>query len=212
MFSLDRFIVEDVLVNTIYAENQRVLANLLRRTGDVNGAAELDVRAERTAAALLRRCYDPSAGLFFDLAGAREEPLRVNTVSSLMPLLLPDLPPGVVGALVGHLSDPAEFASPFPVPSVPIDEPSYLAPTLDSKLVWRGPTWINTNWYIARGLRRHGRADMARTIEDRSAALVERAGFREYYDPHTGDGFGAPDFSWTGLALNLLSALEEDRL
>ena len=31
MFSLNRFIVEDVLVNTIYAENQRVLAELILR-------------------------------------------------------------------------------------------------------------------------------------------------------------------------------------
>ena len=65
---------------------------------------------------------------------------------------------------------------------------------------------------LPRGLRRHARVEMARTIEDRSAALVERSGFHEYYDPATGEGFGARDFSWTGLALNLLLTLEEDGL
>jgi glycogen debranching enzyme len=157
------------------------------------------------------KCYDASAGLFFDLAGVGEQPLRVNTVSSLVPIVLQDLPPHTVEALVHHLTDRAEYAAAFPVPSVAMNEPSYLTPTSDSKLVWRGPTWINSNWYIARGLRRHGHVELARTIEDRSAALVERSGFREYYDPTTGDGFGAHDFSWTALALDLLIALEGDR-
>ena len=212
MFLLDRFIVEDVLVNSIYAENQSVLADLSRRVGDFRGADDLDRRAGKTAAALVSKCYDAAAGLFFDLAGLREEPLRVNTVSSLMPILLPDLPVSIVDALAEHLSDPSEYGAAFPVPSVAMNEPSYLAPTSGSRLVWRGPSWMNTNWYIARGLRRHGQAGMARIIEDRSAALVERSGFREFYDPSTGEGFGAEDFSWTGLALNLLITLEEDRL
>jgi glycogen debranching enzyme len=212
MFSLDRFIVEDVLVNTIYAENQRVLAELMRRVGHDRAAADLNRRADKTAGALVGKCYDASAGLFFDLAGTREQPLRVNTISSLMPILLPDLSVPMVDALARHLSDPLEYAAVFPVPSVAMNDPSYLPPSAASKLVWRGPTWMNTNWYIARGLRRHGRVEMARTIEDRAAALVERSGFHEYYDPVSGAGFGAHDFSWTGLALSLLMTLEEDRL
>jgi hypothetical protein len=89
-----------------------------------------------------------------------------------------------------------------------MNEPSFLTPGADSILVFRGPTWMNTNWYVSRGLRRHGRPDLAAVIEDRSAALVERGGFREYYDPTTGEGFGARDFSWSGLALDMLARLE----
>ena len=34
--------------------------------------------------------------------------------------------------------------------------------------------------------------------------LVERSGFFEYFDPHTGEGLGARDFSWTAaLVLDL---------
>ena len=40
---------------------------------------------------------------------------------------------------------------------------------------------------VARGLRAHGREDLARRLEDRSVALIERSGFREYYHPHTGE-------------------------
>jgi hypothetical protein len=211
MFALDRFMVEDVFVNTIYAENQRVLGDLLERAGDCEGARDMRTRAAKTSAAIAGKCFDDKSGLFFDLAGADERMLEVNTVSCLMPILLASLPDDCVAALIRHVEDPAEYAAPFPVPSVALNEPSYLAPTAENKLVWRGPTWMNSNWYIARGLRRHGRPDLARRIEDRSAALVEGEGFREYYDPHSGKGFGAQDFSWTALALDLLAAHEADR-
>ena len=213
MFAADRFVVEDVLVNTIYAENERVLAELHEEAGDGEAAQVMRERAARTAASLVNKCWDQATGLFYDLAGKREEMLKVSTVTSLMPILLPDLPRPMVEALVKHLADPREYAATYPVPSTALNEPLYMAPSeerpeLDSKLLWRGPSWINTNWYIARGLRRHGQIDLARTIEDRSAALIEQHGFREYYDPYTGAGFGAHAFSWTALVLNMLAAHE----
>jgi hypothetical protein len=208
MFALDRFVCADVLVNTIYAENQRVLADLLERTGDAGGAARFRSRAKRTVDALVAKCWDAEDGLFYDRVGRDGRGrLRVNTVSSLMPLVL-DIPREAADALIAQIEDPRRYKAPFPVPSTALDEPGYLKPDADSRLVWRGPTWINTNWYLARGLRRHGREDLARTIEDRSAALVEQSGFREYYDPFTGTGFGAEGFSWTALALDMLADLE----
>ena len=204
MFELDAFVVEDVLVNTIYAVNQGVLAALLARVGDGAGAAEMQARAGRTLAGLLEKCYDAKAGLFFDVAGKREEKLRVNTVSCLLPLALPDLPAPVAERLIAHVTDPDEYWAPFPVPSVAMNEPSFVPGISGEKLVFRGPTWMNTNWYLSRGLHHHGRPDVARVVAQRSADLVERSGFREYYDPLTGEGHGAMDFSWTALVLDMM--------
>jgi len=36
--------------------------------------------------------------------------------------------------------------------------------------------------------------------------MIERWGFREYYNTLTGEGHGAPDFSWSALILDLLEA------
>ncbi len=214
MFAADRFVVEDVLVNTIYAENERVLAELHEEAGDRAGAATMRERAAKSVDSLVKKCWDGKSGLFFDLAGKAEKQLQVSTVTSLLPILLPDLPPEMVDSLVKHISDPKEYAAAYPVPSTALNERLYLKPSdsrpeHDSKLLWRGPSWINTNWYIARGLRRHGQIDLARTIEDRSAFLIEQHGFREYYDPYTGEGFGAHAFSWTALVLNMLADHEE---
>jgi glycogen debranching enzyme len=206
MFEQDVFVVEDVLVNVIYAENQRVLARLFEHSGALESAREFSARAKKTSAALIEKCWHEEDGLFYDLAGRSESFLRVSTVSSLMPLLLADLPSRMADKLVEALRDPRRYGANYPVPTVARNEPSYVAGIVGTKLVWRGPSWINTNWYVARGLRRHGQDQLAQLIEDRSATLVERSGFREYYNPETNEGYGAEHFGWSGLVLDMLGA------
>jgi len=58
-----------------------------------------------------------------------------------------------------------------------------------------------------RGLRQHGRTALAQEVEESMVGLVERSGFREYFDPFTGEGYGSPDFSWTAaLFIDLLES------
>ena len=35
--------------------------------------------------------------------------------------------------------------------------------------------------------------------------LIEKSGFREYYNPFSGEGYGAEDFTWAGLILDMMS-------
>jgi len=195
------FDVESVLVNVIYAQGRRDLARVLDALGRAAEAARCRAAAARTEAALLDRCWDAAAAAFWDLwqtpAGA-EQPLRVRTVSSLMPLALETLPGAIAAALVGQMRDPRRFAAPFPCPSVALDEPTF---DPGPGIIWRGPTWINTNWYLAHGLRRHGFVDEAAALAASSRELVLRAGFREYYNPFTGAGHGAESFGWSTLVI-----------
>ncbi|MEX0629516.1 MAG: hypothetical protein WEE67_03655 [Chloroflexota bacterium] len=208
MVDLDRFVVADLLVNTLYAENQRILAELLAESGDETGASELRRRAAKTAATLLERCWEETGGEFHGLAGRRGEMLPGGTVAGLVPLLLEGLPESAAERLVARVQAPDQFATPFPVPSVARSHPAY-RPEAVGKALWRGPTWINTNWYVARGLRRRGCADLARAIEDASLALVQRSGFREYYNPESGTGYGARNFAWSALVLEMFAGRVE---
>ncbi len=202
MFELDRFVVEDVMVNSVYIENQRVLADLLDQIDRGDEAARFRERAALATRSLLDKCWDAARGLFFDLAGAGERWLATNTITCLFPLLLTNLDDERAERLVAHLTDPAEYWTRYPVPSVAINEPSFAPDELPGKEVWRGPTWLNANWYLVRGLRRHGRDDVAAVIVERSLELIEAHGFREYYNPFTGTPGGAPDFSWSAVMLD----------
>ena len=84
------------------------------------------------------------------------------------------------------------WSAAFPLASVPKDS-AYFQP----KRYWQGPTWLNTNWLIADGLRRYGYNEEAAFIEEKSVELVQKSGCYEYFSPIDGSPSGAPNFSWT---------------
>jgi hypothetical protein len=69
---------------------------------------------------------------------------------------------------------------------------------------WRGPSWMNTVWLLVPALRRFGYDDEADRIVGSCIALVERHGFREYYNPLNGEGLAARRFGWSTLLIDLL--------
>jgi hypothetical protein len=133
--------------------------------------------------------------------------LRTLTLTSLAPLALPGFPSGVVERLVTHLRDPNSFGLPFPVPSCPANDPAF-NPGDARGFIWRGPSWVNTNWLIAGGLRLYGIEDLRTRIADQTCDMIGRSGFREYYHPYSGQGYGARDFSWSTLLLDMLQGSE----
>lgn len=229
IFASDRFAVEDVAFNTIYALGLRSLAALCREAGDPDGDTFLQ-RAEATERALVAKCFDQKAGLFYSLHSRRDLPLPVATVGSLLPLALPTLPAEVARTLVErHLLNKDSFWLPFPIPSVAADQPQF-SPTSHAlrrgggplgwlanrlarhHLIWRGSTWVNTNWFIARGLRLHGYDEVADAVVAGTAAMVKQSGYWEYYHPYTGEGQGAQDFGWSTLLVDMLDEVAPARL
>lgn len=196
------FNVEHVLFNCIYAQGLHALARLCRAVQDEAGAANHARQADRVEQAILHHCWDEEAGLFYDLAHPGHRALKVATVSSLFPLILDATPKAVLDRLVQHLLDPAAFWTAFPVPSVSQREPTFNP--ADSRLLWRGPTWLNTNWFLVRGLAQHGYTDAARELARRTVGLVQQSGFWEFYNPLAGEPGGQPTFSWSTLVVDLL--------
>lgn len=205
ILALDLFQVEELITNVFYILGLEALARLC--APDPPLAAEFAARAARVQGALVAKCWDGEAGGFFDLAGKEEQPLRVMTITALAPIALPTLDRRYVERIAAHLRDPLTFAPPFPVPSVSMREPTYL-PGNARGFIWRGPSWINSNWLINEGLRAHRLDDLSARLVDASCAMVERSGFREYYHPDTGEGFGSRDHSWSTIVVDMIGRAE----
>ncbi len=171
------------------------------------GAAE---RAGHVTEALVARLWDPDRAIFHP-RGPDGERLAVATWAGLAPLALPRLPEEVARRLAEEqLLEPRRFWLPFPVPSVSAEEPSF-RPTdtgFPLRRYWRGPSWPFTTRFAVDGLLRAGRADEARDLAGRTAALVLREGFREYFDPFSGRGIGARSFGVSAIALDCLLRAE----
>jgi glycogen debranching enzyme len=208
LFRAGRFLVDDVLVNAVYADGLRTLARLHGAAGD--DPAPWQARAARTEAALVARCRGDD-GFFYDrdrrprVGGDRL--LRVRTVAGLACLLLASLTAAEAAPLLRDLADPTRFWAAYPLTSVAMDEPAYVPGELRygaGPLLWRGPTWINLNWLLVRALRRRGEERLADELTAATLALVRRSGFREHYHPQTGAGLGARSFGWSTLVVDML--------
>jgi mannosylglycerate hydrolase MGH1-like protein len=195
------FCVADPLFNSMLAWSEWALAGLARRL-----RLPFRQHEERAAAledALHRDLFVPDLGCYAARNARTGRRAGARTVGGLAPLLLPGLPEAHRDALLGTLTGPAFRLGDPAVRGVP----SYdlTAPDFERTRYWRGPVWVNTSWLVWCGLRRAGADELADGVAHRVIELVDRAGFREYFDPLSGRGLGARDFSWSAaLTLDLL--------
>jgi hypothetical protein len=203
------FLVEDPLFNTIWCASALALAEIAEALGrDPAPQREL---AARISAGMREHLWDPQTRRFHALDIRTGELLRHNMITSLMPLLDPALPADHVEAIVADLGSPhfrPEDPHAFLVPSHDL-----VSPEFDRRRYWRGPVWINTDWLLWRGLHRHattaGAVGYAAEIASSMVRLVRLSGWREYFDPFSGAGYGSADFSWSAaLIIDLLRSID----
>jgi len=195
-----RFLVKDVGYNTAYALDLAAMERLAPIAGD--DPAPYRERRRRVARAMLERMYDEESAAFYDLwePGARK--LRILTPSIFFPLALAEIADDIAERVIAaHFSTPREFGTPFPLPSLAACDPAFYPG--ESSYLWRGPTWALPNWFLYHTLGRRGHAEEAERLRAGLWQAVQKSGFREYYDPFTGEGYGAHDFTWSGLLLDM---------
>ncbi|MHA1368952.1 MAG: amylo-alpha-1,6-glucosidase, partial [Promethearchaeota archaeon] len=165
--------------------------------------------------------WDDDVGFYFDKAFAGDfkgEFIGPKMISGFYPLFAGVVPKDRIGLLLEHLTRQTEFWTAFPVPSVARDEPSFSV----GMNMWRGPTWINTNYMIIKGLKKYGFRRLPGELAYKTVVNVfevyER--FENFYEYYGSIGNNAeiesferknekngprPYFmGWTGLVANIL--------
>lgn len=151
----------------------------------------------RRAAAIVRRMiedfWDEEAGLFWALH--EEMPIKVVTPFNLFPLWTGQLPDHITQRLLDHLTDSESFWGEYPIPSVARNDPHY-----DPETMWRGPTWVNINYFFVEALRQVGENQIAEELVSKTLHLIEQhPSIYEYYNSETGKpaAKAADIFGWT---------------
>jgi hypothetical protein len=156
------FLVKDLALNSVYASGWDILGDLASEFGDDELAGRCHAEAKRTSDAILTKMWIDEQGRFNSLyidADGIEKASIANTVQNLFPLLLRDLPADKVDFIADQLADENKFFTPFTIPTVARDDPQF-CPTFDADLMWRGPIWGFTNWFLLEGLELHGQFDL----------------------------------------------------
>lgn len=198
------FLMEDPLFNAIWCWSAHALAEIAGIVGD--DPSPHRQLARRIHDGMLAHLWDTDAARFhaYDVRNACLVPK--DTISGLVPLLDPDLLDEQVAAIITELGSP-KFHPPGEVFLVPTYD--LRSADFDRRRYWRGPVWINTDWLLWRGLLQHGSPAITEAIASSMIRLVQRSGWREYFDPFTGAGYGSHDFSWSAaLVIDLLHRSE----
>lgn len=193
------FIVEAVLFNSIWCEANRCLSEIAKEIGEENKVFE--EWAAQTRNSINKKLYDENDNLYYDFDIKSKTLIREQTSASFMPLFAKVASQGVVQKMVTqYIINRKKYWLDYPLPTVSADSKKF-----NPKGYWRGPVWINMNWFIAKGLANYGFKKYAAHIKNKSIELVSKSGFREYFNPNTGEGYGAADFSWSAaLVLDML--------
>ncbi|WP_236254557.1 MGH1-like glycoside hydrolase domain-containing protein [Mucisphaera calidilacus] len=220
---LDR-VSQGVDLNCYLVRECRALAALLRLAGQDEQASAREQQAEARASRIRQRLWDEETGFFYDgnlraqsdtfcdsaprgsqlWTPVSDKQIRVRSIAAFSTLWARVATPEQARRMVHeHLLDNNGFASPYPVPTLARTERWYSQTPLPADIgcSWRANTWVPTNYMLARGLRHYGYHDEAKRIDTATMELVNKAGFREYYNAETGEGCGLnPFWGWSTLA------------
>jgi glutaredoxin len=187
------FLIQGVLFNSILCKSELDLAKIAEALG-YDSQVHYE-RADKLKTAVNKKFYDDTEGIYYNFDLVHQKPIKRDTIFSYMPLFagIPDRDTAkvVLDTLRTHCFCIADMDC-VAIPSYDLRQVDY-----EGEFYWRGPVWVNINWYIAKGVRQYGETELSDWIENSLIALADRYGFYEYYDPDTGKGLGEKDFSWT---------------
>lgn len=209
------FWAKDVPFNVITIKGLEDLSKIAKEIDKNDDATEFLVGANLIKNAMRKLMFDD--GIFYSTYGINYEKIKVITWAIFMPMFAKLYSFNEVKDLIGeYFLNKNHFLRPYLIPTVSKAEPSYdpsgplrgTVKLLSTHLSWRGPVWMGVNWFIYNGLNNYGFFDLAKEVFKSSLNLLENAGFRELYNPETGEGMGAKNFSWGGLILDMQSLNE----
>lgn len=194
--------VEDVLFNSVLCRANRDLARLSKWLGSSPDQANDWFR--QTSTAIQSKLWSAQDNTFYSYDRKADHLLKNDTIAGLHALYGSAATSEQAQAMIeGQLLSAKKF---WPAQGLPIPTTAFDSRWFNPENYWLGPVWVNTNWMVSEGLDAYGRNDLATAVRQATLTLVERSGFREYFHPVTGEGYGTDSFSWSAaLTLDLLA-------
>lgn len=198
------FFVEDVMFNVFYVVGIYSIARLLKKLR--KNYKKYHKIAENAENAIYQLMWDKKDGLFYALDRYNKK-IKIKSVSCLFPLLLPNISKDKVDALIKTIKK--YFLTPYPLSSIAKTEKEFRPGWNFFYSIWRGPVWVDMNYFIIKGLEFQYRRFKNKKIKLLSEYLAKKTKemirknnpnyFRECYDAFNGKGLRMKNFGWSCL-------------
>ncbi len=153
------------------------------------------------------RMYHKKTGFFYDLRKEYEDEELINykgmACEGFIPLWAKVASKEQAKEIVENIMDENKFNTYFPFPTVSKDSSNY-----NPKEYWRGPVWLDQAYFALEGLKNYGYEKeaiyMVEKLFNNGENLLYKGTIRENYNPETGEGLNASNFSWSSAAYYLI--------
>ena len=188
-----------------YADMQ-AMAAIAEILGERSARDRWRASAEKTRQEILTRLWDPDTGFFYDRDGATKERSLVKSPTGFYPFWA-----GIGAkehlAIFKHLFNPAEFWTPYPVPTISMDYPKLAELRKLGWTYWNWNNWPMTTCHVVDAAARAakeldpsltpGAAEFLRkyTMVHFINGDLQRPCISEHFDPITGQP-NAPDLDY----------------
>ena len=187
IFKSSLFNVVDIGFNSLFLKANKDLIQILNKFN--MDTSKLSNYVKVTEKNILK-LYDKKKGVFFSKDIRNNKKIYIPSITNYF-VLFADLDNNFINnKLIKNLknynkNDKYFFSS---------IKPSHNS--FEEKRYWRGPVWINCNWFIYQGLKNKD-LKFSNSVKKKTIKLLEKSKFYEYFSCKNGQPMGAKNFSWS---------------
>jgi putative isomerase len=194
-YSLDQ---ESVDLNSfLYAEKNYLdkMAQVLKLTQEAKKWQQESIALK---AKIQTQFWDATSGWFYDTSIDGKTLVKVMGCEGYLPIWTEVASPEQVKVMKENMLNPAIFNTFVPLPTLAANHPKFKP----NKGYWRGPVWLDQSYFGINGLELYGYNKDAnqlahKLIHNAEGVLDKGTAIRENYQPLTGEGLEAYNFSWS---------------
>ena len=187
VFKSSLFNVVDVGFNSLFLKANKDLIVLLNKFN--LDKSKINRYVKITEKNLLK-LYDKKKGIFFSKDIKNNKRINVPSITNYF-VLFADLENNLINKKLIQNLKKHNLRDKYFFSSIKSNHKSF-----EEKRYWRGPVWINCNWFLYMGLKNKDKL-FSEKIKKKTIQLIEKKGFYEYFSCKNGKPMGAKNFSWS---------------
>jgi len=201
-FSLNQ---ESVDLNAYLFAEKRYLGQVAATLGKSGDAAGFQQGAEALKRKIQTQFYDANTNWFYDTTLDGERHILAMGCEGWLPLWAKVATPEQAEGVKNNMMNPEFFNTAVPFQTLSAAHPEF---NPDGGY-WRGPNWLDQSYFGVMGLHNYGHHQEAhaatyKLFHNADGALSKGNSIRENYQPMTGAGLEAENFSWSAAHCLLL--------